>query len=300
MSLLFDVDGENLDQGFVNLRARASLPEQKLHDFAQQLWEAYEPYADHDFRMGFARDVDGRFWEMYLGCLFLEAGYSLLQTSERLTEGGQPDLCILDGERRIWIEAIAPSPGAPGPDGVVGPRPINEGGGLAPSPRRQAQLRATSAFLTKSRAIERYIAEGLIADADVRIIAISASRFGLYVTEHPQPLILSALFPFGEEFVTVNRDTGQIVGEGFHLSLEIQRERGSVPRTAFLDEQFSHVSGVVWSRLSLGNTNREQRPITYVHNPMALAPNEPGWGPWDREFFAEQGDDNITVNDIRK
>lgn len=89
------------------------------------------------------------------------------------------------------------------------------------SPRRQAQLRATSAFLSKSHAIDHYIAEGIIADTDVRIIAISAGRFGLYVTEHPQPLILSALFPFGEEFVTVNRETGQIVDEGFHLSLEI-------------------------------------------------------------------------------
>lgn len=60
-----------------------------------------------------------------------------------------------------------------------------------------------------------------IADTDVRIIAISAGHIGLYVTEYPQPFILSALFPFGEEFVTVNRESGQIVDEGFHLSLEI-------------------------------------------------------------------------------
>jgi len=84
------------------------------------------------------------------------------------------------------------------------------------SPRRQAQLRAASAFIAKSHAIDHYI-----ADTDVRFIAISVGRFGLYVTVHPQLLILSALFPFGEEFVTVNRETGQIVDEGFHLSLDI-------------------------------------------------------------------------------
>ena len=74
MTDLFDVDGANLDRGFENLKA-AELPiEQQLHAMLQEMWGRYEPYADPDFRQGFARDVDGRFWEMYLGCTLLEAG----------------------------------------------------------------------------------------------------------------------------------------------------------------------------------------------------------------------------------
>lgn len=66
MTHLFDVNGENLDRGFVNLRAAESRHEQQLHELIESLWATYEPYADPDFRQGFARDVDGRFWEMYL------------------------------------------------------------------------------------------------------------------------------------------------------------------------------------------------------------------------------------------
>jgi len=36
---------------------------------------------------------------------------------------------------------------------------------------------------------------GVIAPDDTRIIAISASRFGVYVAERPLPLIMTTLFP---------------------------------------------------------------------------------------------------------
>jgi hypothetical protein len=82
------------------------------------MWATYQPYADPDFPQGFARDVDGRFWEMYLGCTLLESGRTLLPVIEGQRAGGQPDLCVIEGRRRIWIEAIAPDEGGPGPDRV--------------------------------------------------------------------------------------------------------------------------------------------------------------------------------------
>jgi hypothetical protein len=74
MSDLFDVDGTNLDRGFENLKTAEFTNERQLRAMLQEMWTRYEPYADPDFRQGFARDVDGRFWEMYLGCTLLEAG----------------------------------------------------------------------------------------------------------------------------------------------------------------------------------------------------------------------------------
>jgi hypothetical protein len=139
MTRLFDVVGENLDRGFVNLRAAESRTEQQLHELIETMWATYEPYADPDFPQGFARDVDGRFWEMYLGCTLLEAGRALLPVVERQRAGGQPDLCVMEDERRIWIEAIAPDEGGPGPDQIVRPVPMNEGGCLVAAPIRQAQ-----------------------------------------------------------------------------------------------------------------------------------------------------------------
>jgi hypothetical protein len=137
---------------------------------------------------------------MYLGCTLLAAGRTLLPVADRQRAGGQPDLCVLDEERRIWIEAIAPDEGAPGPDQIVRPVPINQGGRCIAAPERQAQLRTTSAFWTKSKKIARYLEEGAIGRDDVRIIAISASRFGTLVSGDP-PLIMKSLFPIGNEYV---------------------------------------------------------------------------------------------------
>jgi len=132
--LIFNFDGPNLNKGFINLRAAEHPEEKRLHSIIEGMWKRYEPYADPDFRDGFARDVDARFWEMYLGWTFLEAGHALLPASDRLHEGWQPDLCVLTDNGRIWIEAIAPDEGAPGPDQISRPVPMNEGGGLFAAP----------------------------------------------------------------------------------------------------------------------------------------------------------------------
>lgn len=298
MSDLFDVNGTNLDLGFENLKAAEFPIEQQLRVMLQEMWARYEPYADPDFRQGFARDVDGRFWEMYLGCTLLETGRTLLPVSNRQREGGQPDLCVLEGDRRIWIEAITPDEGAPGPDQIVRPVPFNEGGSLVAAPIRQAQLRTSGAFWTKAQKIGHYIEKRVIAPEDTRIIAISGSRFGVYAPEQPLPLVMTTLFPIGDAFITIDRDTGDVLEEGFHTAPLIHRERNPIPRTAFLDERFADISGVIWSRVGLGNLSRQIRPITYVHNPLALAPLPANWGIWDREFVTTLQDDGWESHDI--
>jgi len=54
-------------------------------------------------------------------------------------------------------------------------------------------LRTSGAFWTKAQKIARYVEQGVIALEDTRIIAISASRFGVYVAEQPLPLIMTTL-----------------------------------------------------------------------------------------------------------
>lgn len=212
MSDLWSLGGEELDRGYLNLRAAAHPEEDEMRAQIDRMWEAYEPYADATFRQGFARDPNARFWEMYLGCRLLEAGKRLMPTADRPRRGGQPDICVLDEDRRIWIEAIAPEPGE-GVDGVRGPLPLNHGGGFSAMPTRQAQLRTTGALWQKTKAFERYLRQGAVAPEDVRLVAIGAGSFGIYVSERPLPLIVSAVYPIGEYYVTVDRETGEVVGK---------------------------------------------------------------------------------------
>jgi hypothetical protein len=291
---LFEIDGADLDLGYTNLREGKSAAEREIRDALEPMWEIYEAYADPDFRSGFAHDPEGRFWEMYLGCALIQAGKTLLPTAQRQRAGGQPDICVLEGERRIWIEAIAPDRGKAGPDEVRGPRPINHGGGFEPVPVRQA----TSALWTKSRIVEHYLQTGVIDPDDVRLIAIGGGRFGIHVPESGLPLIMSSVFPIGAEFVTVDRDHGGLIDQGFETSLAIKRQGPEIPRTAFVCDQFSHISGIIWSRISIGNTSRNQRPLTLVHNPCAVVPMAQFWGVWDREFVTKKEEDGWSTEDI--
>lgn len=262
MADLFSVSGPDLDQGYLNIQAGAAAVERELRAVLEKMWSDYEPFADPNFVAEFAREPDARFWEMYVTCQLLEAGKTLLPTVDRSRQGGQPDVCVLDGDRRIWIEAIAPDVGDEGPDQVRGPVPINQGGGLALAPTRQVQLRTTSALWTKTQKIKRYIRDGVIGADEVALVAVGAGRFGLYASEQPLPSVLSSVFAIGPEVVTVDLARDEIVDQRFEPSFRIERAGGAIPRTAFLDERFKAVSGVVWSRASIGNMRRAERPFT--------------------------------------
>ena len=295
---LFSLSGPDLDGGYLNIRAGAHAVERELRETLENFWAVYQPFADPNFVAEFAREPESRFWEMYVACQLLDAGKTLLPTAERSRRGGQPDVCVLDGDRQIWVEAIAPDTGDEGPDQVRGPVPINEGGGLMPAPTRQVQLRTTSALWTKTQKIEQYIRDGVIGTDEVALVAIGAGRFGLYASEYPLPSVLSSVFPIGPEVVTVDLARDEIVDQRFEPSFQIERAGSPIPRTAFLDERFRAVSGVVWSRASIGNMRRTERPLTLVHNPVASVAMTERWGVWDREFVTRADGDQWTATDV--
>ena len=77
--------------------------------------------------------------------------------------------------------------------------------------------------------------QGVIAREDTRIIAISASRFGVYVDEQPLPLIMTTLFPIVDAYITIDRDTSDVLEESSHAAPFINRKGIPIPRKAFLD-----------------------------------------------------------------
>jgi hypothetical protein len=55
MTALFDVEGNNLNLGYINLAAARYEVERVICTALEAMWERYEPFADLDFREGFAR-----------------------------------------------------------------------------------------------------------------------------------------------------------------------------------------------------------------------------------------------------
>lgn len=298
MTSLWSVQGDDVDKGYANIRAAATKTDKAMNEELDAAWAQFEPFADPTFIKQFSQDPHAHFWEMYLGCTLLDAGKTLLKADERKGEAGLPDICIVEGTQRIWIEAIAPDIGEAGPNQVKGPKPINEGGGLEPAPLRQCQLRMTSALLEKSGVMQNYMTKGPIKVDDVRLIAIGAGRFGTLASEDP-PTILSSVFPIGDEYVSINKETGE-VSHGFAQSSHIDKKgaKKPIPRTAFIEKTFEHVSGIVWSRAGIGNYSRKARPLTFVHNPMATKTMEQGWTVWDNEWVATKVEDGWEAKNI--
>ena len=297
MPLLFELEGEDLHPIYCNLREGTHPVERGIAEALEEMYEQFAPYADAHFVDGFARDPHARFWEMYLGCALIEAGKTLAPAAQR-PNGAGPDFCVLEDGRRIWIEAIAPERGT-GEDRIHELIPLNQGGRLQPHPTRQVQLRVTSSLRTKSDRIDRYREDGIVRPDDIAIVAVGAARFGIHAGGPGFPLALSSVFPIGDAFVNLNRETLEVVETGFRTSFEIPRQGGvDIPRTAFLDNEYQHVSGLVWSRAGIGNMRRSERPLTFIHNPCALNPMPETLGVWDREFVAVQGEDAWEVSDI--
>lgn len=298
MPSLFEIEGNNLDEGYMNLRSGRYPVERQIAKSLEEMWVRFQPFSDPGFREAFARDPESRFWEMCLGCYLLDSGKQLVPNRDVDRSRGSPDFCIIDEGQKIWIEAVAPDKGEDDEDGIAEIVQIRDGAGAFFAPKRQIHLRITSALWTKKKKIDEYIQKGVVDEGDIFIVAIGAAKFGIYAGSFGYPLAISAVYPVGNEYLRLNSETLEVVEQGFEYSAKIERTKCDIPRTAFLDEEFKMVSGIAWSRVGIGNMDRSERPLSFIHNSLAANPLPKRWGPWDREYVLEQQGSKSTILDI--
>jgi hypothetical protein len=80
----------------------------------------------------------------------------------------------------------------------------------------------------------------------------------------------------------------QISGRGSPLRVVVSShgEKGDpILRTAFQDERFTDISGLIWSRRSPGNFLGQADDLVYVHNQVARKPIPRKWARWAEEFY---------------
>lgn len=170
-----------------------------------------------------------------------------------------------------WVEAIAAEKGT-GPDAV--PELISDGVARR-VPNEQVILRLTAAFAEKFRKYEMYRTKNIIGPNDPYVIAINGYGVPFWQMPPNIPRIVSAVLPFGNEYVKIDRKTLALGYSGFEYRPEIKKASGSgVPTMAFENKRFEGVSAVMYSTannwslsdLALGH-------LTYlVHNPLAKNP----------------------------
>lgn len=252
--------------------------------FLEGLWQRYEPFAERDFGQKFRTQTQQHFWEMYLTVALLRQQKSVvIQQSPKSGRCG-PDVKVNDGEKVIWIEAIA----------------VQHGSGIRAVPRREVPddgsvvvgyvpddamtLRYTAALKEKFEKFEVYANKRVIGSEDVCVIGLNAGELDYRYTELDYPRVLQALFPIGKYAVSINPETMQTIHEGYQTREQI----GSVPTTFFTTSKHSMISALLFSYSDIYNPPAVNgNDFVIVHNPFATNPLPRSWLKLGREYWVE-------------
>lgn len=286
--------GKNSCTAYKNIWSGSRSPEKSTRELFYQLWGKFYPHADPHFVTEFQKDLDARFWEMYLTVLIGEK-YKVKSASKG------PDIQILENENTLaWVEAVIATAGDPVlPDSVP---EMQFGTGIGqPTPEDKIILRLTSALKSKLDVHKKYLKNNILTQDQPFVIAINGSPIRwMGGSEHRR--ILKALFPIGEEYVTFDQSTNSLSHSQFNYRGVINKENGAgVPVDSFFNADYELVSGVVYSSKDCCNIPREcGSEIVYIHNPFAKNPLDKGFFDVGTEFYGEVKGDECTLKLVEK
>jgi hypothetical protein len=289
---LFEIDSPDAHVGYRNLRAGAFPIEREIKAGLEALWARYEPYADANFCQEFSLQPDTRFWEMYLTVRLVDAGRKVRTSAEvpRANRDVGPDICVRKGTRKIWIEAVSPDQGHEDNPDRVGDWPADEQRIDVEEERRRVELRITTALNSKIEKFKRYRADGIVDERDSCIVAISGGQFPLQAIQFGLPPPVTSVYPLGRERVSFDPQALSF-SSVFDFAPQIERMRGRpVGRAAFQDPENSVITGVIWSRRSIGNFLGQPDDFMFVQNKVGSRPIRRTWLKWSEAYFVvEEG-----------
>lgn len=218
-------------------------------------WAIYEPHAEGTFLRGLqGRAFSQRWWEMYLWKRLDEMGLDVSHPGD-----GMPDACVRWRNRKVYFECISPTVGTA--DNEI---PEFASGTAHQVPSDAVTLRLTSAVYDKMRQAENR--RPRLGDSHY-VVAVDTSQ--LQFSGFDEQFHLRALFPLGNQVVTLSRDDLEIVGTHYEYRPEIERDgRASIPTSVFLNNtDYKIISAVLFCNANVGNIARGANPgLTLVHN----------------------------------
>ena len=235
---------------------------------------------DPHFERELDRDPYSRLWEMMLAKILKVEGH------EPTSGDSGPDFVVEMPSRRVFIEAIAPGPGdEANPNSVA---PIRYDALMAQDiPIAQIVLRVRSALEEKRRKYVQYLAQGIVSEGDICIIAVNSAKIGPgRASGLWPPVIMQATHGLGSPYATFSQEEG-FVDEGIESRTSIPKINGPNIDTIFLlSEANSLVSGVLYSDCSFFSGDFDLFGASiFLHNPKASVPVSVGFTKRMREIW---------------
>lgn len=190
-----------------------------------------------------------------------------------------PDFLVINGDQRIWVEVICPTPvGIPGNWLRIVPVDFE----VVNFPHEQIILRWTAAIKEKAEKllgnpalnIRGYIERGVVLPDDAYVIAVN----GCLLRGHHAGINGISQFPFAVEStlrlgpygVQINVSTLEQVGEGHTWRASVPNANGApVPTDTFFDTRFRPISAILAVDLDVFSNETGRKPMAVVHNPLA-------------------------------
>lgn len=216
----------------------------------EELWREYRDIAERDFCKRFPVEFRQRWFEMYLAVALRRSGLTV--TAPR----PGPDLQVVIEGGRVAIEAISPTGGDLLHADAV-PEPVywdEEGNHVAARvPHDQIALRVAHAFRKKREEFDRYRASGYISNDCPCLIAISIRGIP-HAWPDAEEFWFRGLYGLGNEFVTVDPQTGRMVSQGREQRSLLERQSGAAEEVSpLIMEDRSEISGVIGVSADVAN-----------------------------------------------
>ena len=261
-----------------------------VRERVEEWWDRYEPYCGDTHFLSDARwNFIQRTWEIYLGALLLQHGFTL----ERPPPNG-PDIKIVTREGPVWVEAVAPTSGTKGDKAerrYISKTPTAGGfSGRYSLNKDKAVLRYTSALRDKCIQHEAFQARGVVKAGDRFVVAICGAAIEDADIVQGFPDIVRAVYPVGVIVMNVPIESGAEPWTSVTSRQEVKKASGApVPTTAFRDPAFAGVSAVMFNPHGPWNIyDLEGREFITVHNSVARNPIERGLFGFGREYWVDQ------------
>lgn len=269
-----------------------------------ELWHQYsssglaDPHFEQEITSGDEGKLWQRVWEMVMYRLLVESGYA--PTSAK----SGPDFCFMIGERKVFVECIAPMPTGLPPEWLAQPDWSGKVQ-IRRVPSAEILLRWTAAIKEKrdklegkvdrksgSRRRDRgYRGRGIVGDKDCYVIAVDG-RMLLNGFDHNTgssrlPFAVEAVFPIGPLGFPISED-GKIATTGKHSPrFSVRKPKGvEVPTDNFLNVDYAGVSAVIGCT-SQSAFNSDLK-VAIVHNPEARAP-------LPARFLGDKGEEYVAA-----
>lgn len=216
----------------------------------ENLWKDFRKHADDHFLTEFSLRFHQRWFEMYLTVSLIRAGFAI-EDSDRKSG---PDLLLLIGGRRLWIEAVCTENGGPGnPDSV----PEIETNVVRDIPLRQYVLRLRNSLQEKSNKLRQYIQDDIILPGDLTVVAINVGGIPFFAVDMDE-CIKRSVYGIGDLSLSVNKSTGKLARIQRESLTSIAKSSGKpVGVRCLIDGSMEHISALLESGANAANLPRK-------------------------------------------